>query len=297
MVPPWPLRMMSLCRIHLKKLVCQAANQRLYSFERHLGFFSQWFKVRSPQPWNLVACVQTGELVAGIRLLCTADQMPREQPKKKENPNAKKVIGNVGRLIPYNNIQVISENGEDMGKMSRKKAIQIMEERNLKLVVIRENADPPMYRLMTGKQIFAEQTKLREKQKLSSGHSSVQIKEMSLLASIDKHDLDIKKKHLAQWIEKKHHVRITVLNSRAAAGPGKVEVLQNVLKFVQNQATCSSEPKERKDGQAVVCVLRPLSAKELQKLKKDLEPENQKEPISTPKSKLEQNPNTELTNS
>ncbi|XP_040196422.1 translation initiation factor IF-3, mitochondrial isoform X2 [Rana temporaria] len=287
---------MSLCRIHLKKLVCQAANQGLYSFERHLGFYSQWFKVRSPRPWNPVACVQTGELVAGIRLHCTAE--PKAQPirKKKENPNAKKVIGNVGRLIPYNYIQMISENGEDMGKMSRWKAIKIMEERDLKLVVFREDADPPMYRLMTGKQIFEEQTKLREKQKLSSGPSSVQVKEMSFLASIEKHDLDIKKKQLAQWIEKKYHVRVTVTKRRAADGPGKEDVLQNLLKFLQNQATCSSEPKERKDGRAVVCVLRPLSAKELQKLKKDLEPENRKEQ-NTPKTKLEQSPNTELTNS
>ncbi|XP_077340187.1 translation initiation factor IF-3, mitochondrial isoform X2 [Lithobates pipiens] len=290
---------MSLCRIHLKKLACQATNQGPYSFERHLGFFSQWFKVRSPQPWNPVACVQTGELVAGIRLHCTADQEPNVQPirKKKENPNAKKVIGNVGRLIPSNYIQMISENGEDMGKMSRKKAIKIMEERDLKLVVFREHADPPMYKLMTGKQIFEEQTKLREKQKLSSGPSSVQIKEMSFLASIEKHDLDIKKKQLAQWIEKKYHVRITVINSRASDGPGKEDVLQNLLKFLQKQATCSSEPKERKDGRAVVCVIRPLSAKELQKLKKDLEPENRKEPIGTAKTKLEPSTNTELTNS
>ncbi|CAI9539529.1 unnamed protein product [Staurois parvus] len=197
---------MSLCRIHLKKLVCQAANQGLPSFGRHPGFFSQWFKVLSPQPWNPAACVQTGVLVAGIRLHCTADQGQRGQPivKKKENPNAKKVIGNVGRLIPYSSIQVISENGEDMGKMSRRKAIQTMEERGLKLVMFRENADPPIYKLMTGKQLFEEQTKLREKQKLSSGHSYVQTKDMSFLASIEKNDLDIKKKQLVQWIEKKN---------------------------------------------------------------------------------------------
>lgn len=44
---------------------------------------------------------------------------------------------------------------------------------------------------------------------------------MSFLASIEKHDLDIKKKQLAQWIEKKYHVRITVINSRVADGPAK----------------------------------------------------------------------------
>lgn len=49
----------------------------------------------------------------------------------------------------------------------------------------------------------------------------VQVKEMSFLASIEKHDLDIKKKQLAQWIEKKYHVRVTVTKRRAADGPGK----------------------------------------------------------------------------
>nr|DBA32639.1 TPA: hypothetical protein GDO54_000416 [Pyxicephalus adspersus] len=207
---------MSLCRIQVKKLICQAASQGLYSFERHLRFFSPWLKVSGPQLWNPETYVKTG-----IRFHCTEEPKVQHVVKKKYNPNAKKFIGNVGRLIPYNIIQVISENGEDMGKMSKRKVIQIMEDRDLKLVLLKENVDPPVYRLMTGKQLFEEQTKLREKQKLSTGSGVIQVKEMSFLASIEKHDLDVKMKHLSQWIEKKHHVRITVIQSRAASGPSK----------------------------------------------------------------------------
>lgn len=160
---------MSLCWIHLKKLVCQAANHGLCSFERHLGIFSQGFRAAGRQPWDPGTYTKTGAMVAGIRLQCTAGKEPREQPikRKKENPNARKVIGNVGRLIPYNIIQVISENGENMGNMNRNKVMQIMKDQDLKLVMFKENADPPVYKLMTGKQLFEEQNKLREKQKLS----------------------------------------------------------------------------------------------------------------------------------
>ncbi|KAM5179962.1 translation initiation factor IF-3, mitochondrial [Mantella aurantiaca] len=285
---------MSLCWIHLKKLVCQAADHGLRSFERNLGIFSQGFRTAGPQPWNPGAYVKTGAMAAGIRLQCTARRNPREQlfKKKKENQNSRKIIGNVGRLIPYNIIQVISENGENMGNMNRNKVMQIMKDQDLKLVMFREQSDPPVYKLMTGKQLFEEQNKLREKQKLSPG-STVHLKEMSILASIQKHDLDTKKKQLSQWIEKKNHVRIIVINSRTTEGPGKEDVLREVLITLKNQAICLSEPKVRKDGRAMICVLRPLSEKELQKLKKDLKLENQKEP-STPQ-KLDQSPNPELT--
>lgn len=161
---------MSLCRIHLKKLISQAVNRGWCNAGRHLALSSQWCLVANPQPWNAMDCVRKGALVAGIRPYSTSIEEPSGPPirKKKENPNARKVIANVGRMIPYNFIQVISENGEDLGKMNRRNVIKILEECNLKLVLLRENSDPPVYKLMTGKQLFEEQSKLREKQKLHS---------------------------------------------------------------------------------------------------------------------------------
>lgn len=275
---------MSLCRIHLKKLFGQAANQGLRCCERHLGFFGPWFSVKSPQPWTPVACVRTGALVAGIRLLCTAGNESQVHPIRRKNPDTKREIGNV--------IQVISENGEDLGTMTKTNVIKIMEERNLKLVVQQKNANPPVYKLMTGKQLFEEQMKQREKEKQSS---KVEISELIFRAGIGKHDLDVKKKQLSQWIEKKRHVRVTILNSRSKTGPQKEDALRDLLQYIENEATCSSNPKEGKGGQTMTCVLRPLSKKELQMLGKDSQKQKEK-PVTEQETNPTQSSSTELPN-
>lgn len=63
----------------------------------------------------------------------------------------------------------MSETGEDMGSMHRADVIRIMDEQGLKLVLLSEHKDPPVYQLMSGKQIHEEQLKLREKPKAKAG--------------------------------------------------------------------------------------------------------------------------------
>lgn len=90
--------------------------------------------------------------------------------KKKQDPRA--TGGSVGRKLPQRQIQLISDTGENLGTMHRADAIRIMDEQGLKLVLLSEHKDPPVYRLMSGKQIHEEQLKLREKQKAKAGTAS-----------------------------------------------------------------------------------------------------------------------------
>lgn len=96
-------------------------------------------------------------------------KVPVEKKKKTLDPHARATITAVGRKIPQRQIQVISDMGEDMGTMHRSDVIRIMDEKGLKLVLLSEHKDPPLYKLMTGKQIHEEQLKLREKQKSKAG--------------------------------------------------------------------------------------------------------------------------------
>lgn len=89
--------------------------------------------------------------------------------KKKQDPRGHATISSVGRKIPHRLIQVISETGDNLGAMHRADVIRIMDEQGLKLVLLSEHKDPPVYRLMSGKQIHEEQLKLREKQKAKPG--------------------------------------------------------------------------------------------------------------------------------
>lgn len=124
---------------------------------------------------RFLICTERSNTIAATRRwspFSTAvdDTEPTPEPKKKKHdPRAHTTITSVGRKIPHRLIQVISETGENMGTMHRADVLKLMAENGLKLVVLNEHQDPPVYRLMTGKQIHEEQLKLREKQKAKAG--------------------------------------------------------------------------------------------------------------------------------
>lgn len=97
------------------------------------------------------------------------EKVPVEKKKKSVDPRARATVTAVGRKIPHRQIQVISDMGEYLGTMHRSDVIRIMDEKGLKLVLLSEHKDPPLYKMMSGKQIHEEQLKLREKQKSKAG--------------------------------------------------------------------------------------------------------------------------------
>ncbi|KAM8977632.1 translation initiation factor IF-3, mitochondrial [Pelodytes ibericus] len=251
--------------LHLRKLICQVANNGKWHLGRHFGLSSQCFKMTTFLPLNSMTWIRKGPPTIHAKVYSTAEQDEEsdEKPNKKKK-NSAKFFGNIGRKIPYRLIHVFNDSGEDLGNMHRMDVIRLMDEQGLKLVPIKENADPPVYKLLTGKQMHEEQLKLREKEKLSSSNGPVQIKELSFSVTIAKHDLEVKLKQITHWIEKKHHVRITVQRGDSEVGSDKLELLNQINESMLKHATCVYNPKLIKDGRAAVCVLRPLSKKELQ---------------------------------
>lgn len=195
-----------------------------------------------------------------------AEQTPAPK-KKKQDPRAHATITSVGRKIPQREIQVISETGENMGTMHRAHVLKIMDEKGLKLVVLSEHKDPPMYRLMSGKQIHEEQLRLREKQKAKA--APVQVKEVTLTSGIGTHDLTTKLKQVESWLEKKHHVRITLRSGRMHPADNLDTNLEQIVQQMEVMVGFVSKPKVIRDGQAAMCVIRPPSAKELSQMKKN----------------------------
>ncbi|KAM3842380.1 translation initiation factor IF-3, mitochondrial-like [Diretmus argenteus] len=189
--------------------------------------------------------------------------------KKKQDPRARDTIGSVGRKISQRHLQVIGVTGEDLGAMHRADAIRLMDEQGLKLVLVNEHKDPPVYRLMSGKQIHEERLRLREKQKVKAG--PVQVKELTFSSDIGSHDLTTKLKQVQSWLEKKHHVKITMRSRRADPTVSLDVNLERVVQQLEVTVGYVSKPTAIRDGQAAMCVLRPPSAKELaQKRQKEL---------------------------
>ncbi|XP_069747598.1 translation initiation factor IF-3, mitochondrial [Narcine bancroftii] len=189
------------------------------------------------------------------------------QHKMKKDPRNRRTIGSIGRKIIHRIIHVMDENGEDLGNLHRADVIRMMDERGIKIVPLNENADPPVYKLMTGKQIHEEQMKLRENHK-DKIKTVCQIKEQTFSADIAKHDLQTKIKYIQQWVEKHHHVRITVRKGAAINKADEMEsLLDQIVQSMPDKATYMFRPKIIKEGKAVMCVLRHLSEKEMKKFK------------------------------
>ncbi|XP_070843981.1 translation initiation factor IF-3, mitochondrial [Chaetodon trifascialis] len=190
----------------------------------------------------------------------SAEETPASKKKKKQDPQDNAKIGSIGRRIPQRQIHVISDTGENLGTMHRADVIRVMDEKGFKLVLLDAHKDPPVYQLMTGKQIHEKQMELWEKQKAKA--APVQVKELTFSTGISAHDLSTKLKQVESWLEKKHHVRVTLRSGRGAP-PVNLEALEQVVQQMHVTVGFVSKPKVTREGQTAMCILRQPSAKEL----------------------------------
>ncbi|KFU95686.1 hypothetical protein M959_06272, partial [Chaetura pelagica] len=200
----------------------------------------------------------------------------------------KAAFGSVGRRIPYRILHVINQDGESLGNMHRAEALKLMDQHDLKLVLLKENVEPPVYRLMTGQQIHEEQLKRAEKKKGSPKPGTVQ-KELSFSSAIAKNDLETKTKQIAQWIEKKYHVKITIRQAKDS-NTDMFVLFDQILESVSEKATYLSKPKITREGVST-CILRHMSEKELkayQKMEKQKNSTAKKENEDLKSSELHQ---------
>ncbi|XP_078459112.1 translation initiation factor IF-3, mitochondrial [Lampetra planeri] len=185
------------------------------------------------------------------------------KPRKKTPPPGKQTVSSIGRRIEARVVHLVDENGNDLGHVHRANAIRMMEERGLKMVALREDADPPLYRLMSGKQIYNEQLKLRQKQQDKPQSGQTQIKEISFSADIGKSDLDVKVRKIQEWVlEKRHHVKVTIKNTKNSDTDKMLAMAGSVLVPIADNATYASAPRAVNDGATVTCILRHMSERE-----------------------------------
>ncbi|XP_050765574.1 translation initiation factor IF-3, mitochondrial [Gymnogyps californianus] len=237
------------------KLLCQATRNENRYAKRFFGtLLTQTPQKRVFSPFWMVVPDPRKSTVFGLtQPFCTAEKSHTE-------PKRKAAFGSVGRRIPYRILHVINQDGESLGNMHRAEALKLMDQHDLKLVLLRENADPPVYRLMTGQQIHEEKLKRAEKKKASPKPGMVQ-KELSFSSAIAKNDLETKTKQIAQWIEKKYHVKVTIRQAKDS-NTDMFMLFDQILETVSEKATYLSKPKVTREGVST-CILRHMSDKEL----------------------------------
>ena len=105
-------------------------------------------------------------------------------------------------------IQLIDEQGQKLGVMTPKEALEIAEEKNLDLVMVSNNTDIPVCKIMNyGKYKFEQAKKEKESKKKQK---TVEIKEIRITPGIEEHDFNFKAKNAKKFIQEGIKVRITV---------------------------------------------------------------------------------------
>ncbi|XP_058526914.1 translation initiation factor IF-3, mitochondrial isoform X2 [Ochotona princeps] len=243
----------------LKQLMLQTVKTENHCIRRCFG--QPLVTKVGPTTLCLLASAPRPSYLIHARAFGTAEDTQEERKKTKRNETD---FSNVGRKIKERIIQVLDEEGNDLGNMHRADVIRLMDERELRLVKRDAQAEPPRYQLMTGLQIHQERLRLREMEKARPKAGPILTKELTFSSNIGQHDLDTKSKQIQQWIEKKYHVQITVKKGRNAdeLDNKTEEIFNQILQTMPGIATFKSKPQTIKGGKAVMCVLRHLSKKE-----------------------------------
>ncbi len=103
---------------------------------------------------------------------------------------------------------MIDSNGEQLGIMSNKQALEMASERMLDLVKIAPMAKPPVCKIMDyGKYTFEQAKRDREARK---NQKVINIKEIRFSPKIETHDLQIKAKNAQKFLTDGNKVKVTI---------------------------------------------------------------------------------------
>lgn len=152
-------------------------------------------------------------------------------------------------------VRVIDHEGENLGVMYTREAIEQAQEHGLDLVEVSPNADPPVAKFLdVGKYKYEAQKKANQARKTQK---TQEIKEIKMRPNIDDHDYDTKMKAVHKFIGEGDKVKITLRFRGRELSHGQLGM--NLLKRVQED--CAEDAKvesyPRMEGRQMLMVLSP----------------------------------------
>ena len=152
-------------------------------------------------------------------------------------------------------VRVIDENGENLGVMFTREAIEQAAEVGLDLVEVSPTADPPVCKFLDiGKYKYEAQKKANLARKTQK---TQEIKEIKMRPNIDDHDYDTKMKKVHDFIEEGDKVKVTLrFRGRELAHQQLgMQLLQRVAENISEIAKVEAYP--RMEGRQMLMVLSP----------------------------------------
>jgi len=169
-------------------------------------------------------------------------------PPEKSGPRYNEMIN-----VPK--VRVIDDEGENLGILYTREAIERAFELGLDLVEVSPNADPPVCKFLdVGKFRYEAQKKANLARK---SQKTQEIKEIKMRPNIDDHDYDVKMRAIHKFIGEGDKVKVTLrFRGRELSHQ---QLGMNLLKRVQEDAAelAKVEAYPRMEGRQMLMVLSP----------------------------------------
>lgn len=165
----------------------------------------------------------------------------------------------VNERIRAKEVRLIGKDGDQIGVVSRERALEIAEEAGLDLVLVSPQAQPPVARVLDyGKYRYEQQKREREARK---NQKVVNTKEIRLSPTIDDHDFNTKLRQGRNFIERGDKVRVSIRFRGRAITHRDIgqEVLERFAEETKDIADV--ETKAKMEGRSMFLMLAPKSEK------------------------------------
>jgi len=150
-------------------------------------------------------------------------------------------------------IRLIDEKGNQIGIVPTQEGLRIAQERNLDLVEVAPQADPPVCRILDYSKFKYQQ----EKREREAKKKRIHFKEIRFKPRIEEHDYQVKLKSLRKFLEKGDRVRIRIwFRGREMVHPEMGDnLIKRLLQDVEDIASVEKPPS--REGRNIICVLFP----------------------------------------
>jgi len=179
---------------------------------------------------------------------------PRRRPIEHVRPSNRDTT-RINDAIRVPNVRLIDDDGSQLGIKSTDEAREYAYGKNLDLVEVAAQADPPVAKIMDyGKYKYEQEQKAKQARK---HQSQIHVKEIKLRPKIGIHDYNTKKGHVERFLNQRAKVKVTIMfRGRETTHPERGrDLLLRLADDVKEIGMVESQPLL--DGRNMVMLLGP----------------------------------------
>lgn len=162
-------------------------------------------------------------------------------------------------MIRVPQVRVVDSEGNQLGIMATKDALQTAEDSGMDLVEVAANANPPVCRIMDyGKYKYQMSKKARDAKKKQT---VILVKEMKFRSRTDEHDYQFKVRNIKRFLAEGNKVKVSIMfrGREITHTDIGMAILKRVAEELKDEAVIETKPKL--EGRNMMMIVAPAQPK------------------------------------